>query len=367
MIVYLLLALAISSAYLSLLYHYARLWDNITEIDSLIYNKQKVSLLIPFRNEKGNLSRLIASIEEQVIGSVDLEVVFVNDHSTDGGEGLIADYDGNLTIRIIHLEDGMGKKAAIKKGWESCDGDIIMQTDADCVLPINWLAAMLGSFSSDDILLACGPVSFKTQTNFWQRIVALDFAGLIAIGAAHIQWGKPMICNAANLAYRKSLLVDVELKEGTASGDDVFLLQSAYCKNPEGITFVKNKHAIVQTEGPSSFHAFWNQRLRWASKNGEYDIGANIWILIGVWLHNVLIVFSILSFTSIGMTVAVFLVVLKVLAEDHFYGRFTNFFSIKTYFTNILLGQPFHILYMAIVPPLSQVLKYQWKERSVSK
>ena len=367
MIVYLLVVLAASLAYLGLLHNYAKLWGDIPEISAVDSKQQKLSLLIPFRNEKVNLPRLLASIEEQKIGSVVFEVIFVNDHSTDGGEVLIADYNGTLTIRLIHLEDGMGKKAAIKKGWESCQGDIIVQTDADCVLPANWLAAMLASFTNDHVLLACGPVSFINHTNFWQRIVALDFAGLIAIGAAHIQWRKPMICNAANLAYRKSLLADVELNDERASGDDVFLLQSAHHKNPEGIVFVKNKQAIVLTEGPSSFGAFWNQRLRWASKNGEYDIVANTWILIGVWLYNVLIIVSSLSFTAVGTTVAAFLVVLKVLAEDHFYGKFTDFFSIKTYFTNILLGQPFHILYMAIVPPLSQVLKYQWKERNVSK
>ncbi|MFB1004566.1 MAG: glycosyltransferase, partial [Bacteroidia bacterium] len=201
MIVYLLVVLAASLAYLGLLHNYAKLWGDIPEISAVDSKQQKLSLLIPFRNEKVNLPRLLASIEEQKIGSVVFEVIFVNDHSTDGGEVLIADYNGTLTIRLIHLEDGMGKKAAIKKGWESCQGDIIVQTDADCVLPANWLAAMLASFTNDHVLLACGPVSFINHTNFWQRIVALDFAGLIAIGAAHIQWRKPMICNAANLAY----------------------------------------------------------------------------------------------------------------------------------------------------------------------
>jgi cellulose synthase/poly-beta-1,6-N-acetylglucosamine synthase-like glycosyltransferase len=367
MIGYILLVLAAGAAYLGLLRYYATLWDATPEIGVASSNKQKVSVLIPFRNEKENLPRLVASIEEQEIGSLDVEIVFVNDHSTDAGELLIANYTGILSTRLVALENGEGKKAAIKKGWEHCQGDFIIQTDADCVLPPNWLTVMLASFTDDQVLLACGPVRFNNPTNFWQRIVALDFAGLIAIGAAHIQWGNPMICNAANLAYRKSLIADAALKEGVTSGDDVFLLQSAHHKNPEGIVFVKNKWAIVQTEGPSSFSAFWNQRLRWASKNGEYDIVANTGILLGVWIYNILILVSVLSVTSVGATAAAFLFILKVLAEDHFYSKFTDFFSIKRGFTNILLGQPFHIIYMAVVPPLSQVLKYKWKERKVSK
>jgi cellulose synthase/poly-beta-1,6-N-acetylglucosamine synthase-like glycosyltransferase len=83
MIVYLLVVLAASLAYLGLLNHYAKLWGDTPEVDALDGKKHIVSLLIPFRNEKVNLPRLLASIEEQVIGSLDVEVIFVNDHSTD--------------------------------------------------------------------------------------------------------------------------------------------------------------------------------------------------------------------------------------------------------------------------------------------
>jgi len=79
----------------------------------------------------------------------------------------------------------------------------------------------------------------------------------------------------------------------------------------------------------------------------------------------VVIVLSFLSFNSVGYTVVAFLVVLKVLAENKFYRSFSSFFSLSGWFKTILIGQPFHILYMAILPPLSQVIKYQWKERKV--
>jgi hypothetical protein len=77
------------------------------------------------------------------------------------------------------------------------------------------------------------------------------------------------------------------------------------------------------------------------------------------------ILLSFLSFSSLGCTAAALLVVLKVLAEDKFYSSFSSFFSLLGWFKTILIGQPFHIMYMAILPPLSQVLKYQWKERKL--
>ena len=367
MILYVIIVLTAGLAYYSLLSKYGELWNGIDEKDDLAQHNYTISILIPFRNEADNLPSLLASLQALDFAEHSVQIVLVNDHSTDAGEKVIEEYAGELDMQLIHQTDRVGKKAAIRTGWQACGGDIIIQTDADCSLPNHWLSAMLGPFSNEDVSLACGPVQFHTSTNFWKRVVALDFEALIAIGAAHIQWNKPMICNAANLAYRKSLIADANLHESAASGDDVFLLQSAHHQNPNSITFVKNKKAIVKTEGPSSFSVFWHQRLRWASKNGDYDIKQNTWMLVGVWMYNVLVLGSLLSFSAAGATAAGFLVLLKVLAEDKFYSRFTSFFGRDLWFTNILLGQPFHILYMAVVPPLSQILKYQWKERKVSK
>jgi len=365
MIVYIAIVLAAGVAYYSLLRKYSELWSDVEESAYTTKQSFSVTILIPFRNEIKNLLTLLDSLEHLESAEHSVHVLCINDHSTDGGEQLIENYQGKLDIRLIHQTERSGKKSAIRLGWEKCTSDIILQTDADCILPVHWLKAMLCVFNNPVINLACGPVQFHHSANFWKRIVALDFEALIAIGAAHIQWGKPMICNAANLGYRRSLVSDVDLNESTASGDDVFLLQSAFLKDAESISFIKNKDAIVRTEGPSSLSAFWHQRLRWASKNGDYDIKQNTWILTGVWMYNVLVLGSLLSFTAVGATAGAFLVLLKVLAEDKFYSGFTPFFDRGLWFTNILLGQPFHLLYMAIIPPLSQVLKYKWKERKL--
>lgn len=372
MIAYLFIVLLAGIAYTSLLKQYARLWNALPEKNTQNraqwQAKSNVSLLIPFRNEVNNLDALICTLSELTLDNSKLQILFINDHSTDGAEEIIQNYEGPLNIELLELTDTTGKKAAIRKGWEHCNGEIILQTDADCLLPKRWLQAMLAPFAEDKTLLACGPVKFTSPKNFWQRIVALDFTALIAIGAAHISWGKPLICNAANLAYRTKLVSGgVALNDKRASGDDVFLLQSAFQKQPDGIAFVKNINALVETAGPASFSAFWNQRLRWASKNGEYDIPYNKWILVGIWLYNLLIVLSFLTFSAVGATAAAFLILIKVLAEDTFYSSFSDFFSLQTWSKNILLGQPFHILYMAILPPLSQCIKYQWKERTIKK
>ncbi len=366
MIFFVVIVILIGLWYYDLLSRYARLWKNIGMPKPLENVPLSVSILIPFRNEELSLPTLLDSLNALNIHNHSVEVVFIDDKSADGGVDIIENTIIKLSYSIISNKKKSGKKAAIQLGWGVASGDIILQTDADCMFNSEWLAKMVEPFQDEGINLVSGPVSYGESKGFWENLLALDFAALIAIGAAHIEWKLPMICNGANMAYRKSITSRAELNTSKASGDDVFLLQSAQQLDSNGIVFNKSYEAIVSTSGPDSFMEFWNQRLRWASKNGDYDIKKNTYILKALWVYNVTILVSLITFSAVGCTAALYLVLLKVLAEDKLYSSFSSFFGIETWFKTLLLGQPFHILYMAIVPPLSQILKYQWKERKLS-
>ena len=362
--VYLILVLMLALGYYLLLVKYGKLWDGIQNKTYEINESFTVSVLVAFRNEESNLPQLLKSFEGLETHNYKVEYVFINDHSTDNGVGLVA--NALPHSNIINLQDEFGKKAAIAAGISASNGDIILQTDADCVVPEKWLVDMIEPFQNPKVNLVSGPVQFFESKGFWVKLINLDFTALIAIGAAHIAWKKPLLCNGANMAYRRSLAEGFEYGTNKASGDDVFLLQHAASISCDGFVFKKTQDAIVYSEGPSSFSEFWNQRLRWSSKNSDYTDKLNSWILIGIWFYNLLIIISLLSFSPVGVSAAVFLIIVKIIAEDSFYGKFCGFFTDRLWFTNIFLGQPFHILYMAILPPLSQILKYKWKERKVN-
>ncbi|PCJ64049.1 MAG: hypothetical protein COA58_13755 [Bacteroidetes bacterium] len=364
MAIYLIGALCLGLGYFLLLSKYATLWESLSiYLEEDKSRSEKVSVLVPFRNEESNLPVLIKSIQELAESMHEIEFIFINDHSTDSSvkilEALIPG------ARVLNLEKETGKKAGVSEGIRYATGDIILQTDADCILPSDWINEMVRPFEDSAIKLVSGPVRFTDAKNFWGKLVNLDFAALIAIGAAHIEWGKPLMCNGANMAYRKREVEDMAFNTEKASGDDVFLLQYIAKNHQDSICFLKSKRALVYTDGPKTFTEFWNQRLRWSSKNGDYEDKTNIWVLIMIWLYNVIIVVSLMSLHPTGFLVAAFLILFKILAEDKFYGTFSEFFGINLWFKNLLFGQPFHILYMVILPPISQLLKYKWKERKV--
>ena len=95
-----------------------------------------VSVVIPARNEERNLEQALESV--LALDYPDLEIIVVNDRSTDGtGEILekMAEQDPRLTVvTIASLPDGwIGKPYALHMGAQHARGEFILFTDADIV------------------------------------------------------------------------------------------------------------------------------------------------------------------------------------------------------------------------------------------
>ena len=119
------------------------------------------------------------------------------------------------------------RKRAIRYGIEQSIGDIIVTTDADCIYADDWLSSLVSNFE-DSVGFVSGPVEFKDNGNVFSKLQKLEFAGLIFTGAGLIGAGKPTICNAANIAYRKKAFDEVngfEYDMDLSSGDDELLMQ----------------------------------------------------------------------------------------------------------------------------------------------
>lgn len=89
-----------------------------------------VSVIIPARNEKGNIEDAVKRVPE--MGS-HTEIVFVEGHSTD--ETLqemerVKTAHPDVDIKIL-VQDGKGKGDAVRKGFDAASGDILMILDAD--------------------------------------------------------------------------------------------------------------------------------------------------------------------------------------------------------------------------------------------
>ncbi len=93
-------------------------------------SKTAVSVIIPARNEAGNIPEIFARVPEMGSGT---ELVFVEGHSRDGTAGAIEDGIRQHPHRrcLFLQQDGVGKGDAVRLGFANSSGDVLMILDAD--------------------------------------------------------------------------------------------------------------------------------------------------------------------------------------------------------------------------------------------
>jgi len=133
-------------------------------------------------------------------------------------------------------------------------------------------------------------------SSLFQKLQILEFSSLTASGAGAIGANIPIMCNGANLAYKKKIFYRVgeQLNYDILSGDDMFMLHTAKKLKAE-IRFLKTPEIQVKTRAEINFEAFVNQRTRWGSKTKSYNDYITILVAVIVTLANLVILVSFLA------------------------------------------------------------------------
>lgn len=97
-------------------------------------NDRSVSIVIPCRNEKGNIEPAVQRLPNF---GAHQEIIFVDGHSTDGTLEEIKRVQTHYVDRDIKLlvQDHTGKGDAVRKGFQEARGDVLMILDADLTVP----------------------------------------------------------------------------------------------------------------------------------------------------------------------------------------------------------------------------------------
>lgn len=384
----LLITLLLLVPYVMLIIYYRQSWlklkaYNLPAEEKQAENSTIISVIISARNEEKNIGRCIESIIKQTYPAHLFEALIVDDYSVDSTAAIVNSFS-QKNIRLIKLSDftenenlNSYKKKAIETAMGLAKGNLIVTTDADCIVQPQWLKTIASYYEHNGSAFIAAPVVYTEPSptdsafkKFFKIFQSLDFMSLQGITGASVFKKIHNMCNGANLAYEKKAFYEVNGFEGIdniASGDDMLLMHKIQKIYPERIGYLKSANVIVQTQQSETIKEFINQRIRWASKAGKYPDIKITAVLFLVYFLNAWIFFVAVSsvFYPQYFSLLLLLFTVKTMTELFFLFPVSKFFRKQKLLWWFIPSQPFHIIYTLIAGWLGKFGSYTWKERKV--
>jgi dolichol-phosphate hexosyltransferase len=128
----------------------------------------KLTIAVPVYNEA---ERIEPALKELLATSfpIDVEVVIVDDGSTDNTASLIASLSLPPNVRVVHHERNRGKGAALRTALEEATGDVFVPFDADLEYdPLDLVACLQPMLDGEsDVVYGTRAFGSHTSFNFW--------------------------------------------------------------------------------------------------------------------------------------------------------------------------------------------------------
>ena len=159
-----------------------------------------ISVVVPTYNEEKNIVSCLKSLNSQSIPRKDYEIIVVDGHSRDKTVLLAKKHADKI---ILQKSNGIG--GARNDGVAAAKYDLIATTDADCIVPENWLEKITKAFQDKKLVVVSGKVKLIDTTPiitglYW--FVEKVWYSLSITKLSHFLCG-------ANMAFRKKQFMEV--------------------------------------------------------------------------------------------------------------------------------------------------------------
>jgi cellulose synthase/poly-beta-1,6-N-acetylglucosamine synthase-like glycosyltransferase len=337
--------------------------------------KTFISVIIAARNEEANIGQCLEDLAMQQYPGTLFEIIVVDDDSTDETASIVSAFAKEhvgLSVKIIKPDaaiEGTRKKKAIGTAVNIAGGELIITTDADCRMGKAWLVTYAACYQEKHPAMIIGPVTYNTGNTLFAQWQTLEFLSLIASGAAMAGLGRPMLANAANMAFTKSAFTEAGGYAGNrklVSGDDVFLLHAIKTKyGNRSVKFLWNHNALVYTYPQPTVTGFLNQHARWASKAKYYKDPWLIFVSLTVFLFSLVLIGGIaVSFIHWYFAwVTIILWLSKYIVDLPLLLSITDFTGQRRMMRHYAWFQMVYPFYVVIAAMAGWTGKFKWKGR----
>lgn len=181
----------------------------------------KISVIIPILNERGNVELLIKRLRDTLQALPNYELIFIDDHSTDGTLEFLKSIHGT-TLKVFLKTGKKGKAYSLIEGFQKSSGQILGMIDADLQYPPEALPLMIDLINNGQKDVVVGR-RVQKKISFIRRLLSDLFAFLFA----RVLHGLNLDVQSGLKVFRREVFESVSLKPNPWTFDLEFLVKAS--------------------------------------------------------------------------------------------------------------------------------------------
>ncbi|MBW4564001.1 MAG: glycosyltransferase family 2 protein [Mojavia pulchra JT2-VF2] len=223
----------------------------------------QVSILVPAKNESAVLADLVHSLFQLNYPSDRLDIWVVDDGSTDETPQILRQLQTQFPSLQVHQRESKGgKSGALNAVFPFTQGEIILISDADALLPANFLRQTVPLFQNKSTgAVQARKKIINADTNFLTRCQQMEMLCDSFVQTHRIAIGGMAELRGNGMLVRRELLEKFNGWNEDTVTDDLDLCFKIYLVGAE-IEFVAVP--AIQEEGVTNWRNLWRQHCRWA-------------------------------------------------------------------------------------------------------
>lgn len=327
-------------------------------------NLPNISVIVAARNEEDNIQTCMKSLDNLVYPEGRIEIIIVDDHSTDNTNQIVKEFISDkpkfkCVVPSKAIGSLKGKANAIANAIETAEGEVILTTDADCIVSPYW-AKTLASYYQPDVAMVCGYTNQQENKPF-KAMQSLDFIYLLGVAAGSMNLNKPLSCIGNNMSYRKSVYQEIGGYESLPFSvtEDFNLLMKIHSLKKYKIIYPLDAKGLVTSQACDSLKSLYWQKKRWGVGGLDSDFTGFSVMGSGFAAH----VFMLLTPVFFSLQ-ALYLFIFKVIIDYLFLLFLYKSLKFKLKIKNFISFEVYFLIYVILLPiTLLFSRKVKWKGR----